>query len=386
MPTPTLKCKRLIFFCLAFVLLGQPSWSDQIGPLPPSVRKALRKATPTQKVSILRLIQSQYPELKDNIYNYIHQKHPDIDSKVAEAALEVAEKHPGIIFGLPRHILQDTGQEGFSALVDVISAITEKYPNFPYRIIELRIKYSPQRAVRSFLARNHPELLPETLSVIASTDPGLRNAMSIEARTVIRDKHPDLPIKIALDLINTLQERNITGNIDRNSFKNKPGFHPPLLQILKQDPGLLPAALSRIQSSHGDELRTATIQILERLEKKYPNRPIKLARNILKEVNAKHPGLISEIHQKRHTAKQQFREAVMREFPELPEVIAKTLETKHPQLSVKVQQKLKKHYPNLDQEFWSALEAKLPGITGELRAYLDQQPRLWERVLAVLNS
>ncbi|MBI3925122.1 MAG: hypothetical protein HY319_06245 [Armatimonadetes bacterium] len=376
---------RHVLAMAVFLSLGAAAGAQEQGPVPDSVRKAFREASPTQRLSARRMVMSGYPDLRQGLREHLQARYPDLEIGAARAVVSLGEKHPGLVFSLPRHLIGELGGEPVQAFLDVSSAVTERYPNFPKRFAALRRQYAPRAAAIELAVQKYPGVGEDLLRTVREVQPGLRNSLAIEARTVIRDRYPTLPSDVALEALGALRESD--PQLPARLLAAARGGERPLRWLIENEPGVLRTAMGRVHRQHGTTLRQAAVDVLQRLEETHGKAPAQVAGALLSTIEKRYPDLPREVRTTRVEAGEKFRQALLAEFPELPDIAARTLESKHPDLARKVADAVDRHYPGLRGEFWTALEAEHPGIRQEIRTYVSgRYPDLFQKLEATLRG
>ncbi|MEW6280329.1 MAG: hypothetical protein AB1758_16995, partial [Candidatus Eremiobacterota bacterium] len=345
--------KPLIALALAG-LLSSAAFAQPDDPL-----EAYRQARPTQRLAVRQMLATRYPNLPLETLEHLESRYPDLEVKVARAVLSLDEAYPGLCFSLPRHLVEDLGDEPARAWLDVKEAVLTRYPEFPSRMAELRRLHSPRLAVAERIQQKYPGFRTALLGHLRDRHPEALGALRSEARDVLRERHPGLLLDILHEVSSLVDESY--PDLPEQLLKAQREGERPLLWLVRNKPDFLRAAAARIQKTHGAKIRSAAVDVLRRLEEKHARLPGQVGRSVLELVQTRYPGLGGEVWRARREARVALRQAVLAEFPELPSVVARTLEEKHPELLGKVHASVQRHYPELRQDFRAALERELPG-------------------------
>lgn len=292
---------------------------------------------------------------KTQIVQQLRAQYPNLEGRVAQGLLGLQSKYPGIVYGLPRHLLEDLGDEPVMALQELLRAEEARYPGILARVVELRQEVGPGRASREFLLKHYPNLrsellatvsllhIPETAqSAVRQADPELRSQVLLELSKLVDETEPGLP----LEVLNSGQR--------------------PLQWLRKNRPAFLSKARDRILATHEKRIRQAAIAALKALENDASCHPGPQASKALALIQSKYPNLLSELVDVRMAARQKMRARIQQEFPEVIPIALEVL-SHHPQLLEKAKASVNQHYPNLREDVKSALDNQMPGFSGQLQ-------------------
>lgn len=158
----------------------------------------------------------------------------------------------------------------------------------------------------------------------------------------------------------------------------------PLQWLLENRPESVRAAFVRIYENQAPALRQAVVDVLQQLETTQGARVAQSLGGILDLVEGKYSTLPEEVWLAKCETRREMQAAVLQEFPQ---IVASTLEEKHPGLAGRVQKVVDRHYPDLRHDVWTALEGELPGIQAEVSGYIGQHyPNLFSEVESALKS
>ena len=322
-----------------------------------------------QSATPVAAIQSQvgHPELATELVKTLRLKYPNLEAHFLKAVLAQQARYPGLAYSLPRHLLEDLGDEPVLALQDVLSAAEQRYPNLPARFHQLRAEYGPQRVTREYILTHYPALrtgllealsqgtpiLPHLIDTARSaaqrTNPQLRRQLVLEASHLVDESDPGLPLEMLK-----------AGTSQR-----------PLAWLREHKPAFLSRLRGRILAKYGPALRLTAIAALTDLEKDISCHPGPQAQRALDYITVNYPNLLPEVVDQRIAARAKMRSALQAEFPELLPLVVTTLATQHPDLLNKTLASLKTHYPNLRQDLGDSLDREMPGFRQEVKTFLQ---------------
>ncbi len=148
-----------------------------------------------------------------------------------------------------------------------------------------------------------------------------------------------------------------------------------LVELMLKNPTFAREAISELDRTHGKEIRAALLATLANLENNDQADPASWLCGFASETCQKHPELAHQWVKTKVANRSRLRAQILQEFPELPNIVRKTLRERHPQLLPKMAASLKQHYPGLKEEFRAALEQELPGIESDVRQFVTERRR-----------
>jgi len=324
------------------------------------------RSTPEKRAAARELLAERYPALATELQAHLAARYPGFEIKAARGLVAFHEAHPGLLAGVGKHLLEDLGGEPADALLDVVEAVTARYPRLPQRLLELRRTEGPGMRLRELVATRYPLFRSEVLQLLSE-----RRAAAPwrEALAAVRQRHPGLRWAVLLEVSRLADER--FPGLTREFLASRREGTRPLRWLWENHPEFVQAAARRVYTAQGEKLRLAAIDLLGELEKR--PRPSELvAGRLLELVEKRHPELPAQALTARLEAQRALRTTLRQEFPELLPLVAHTLQKEHPQLLTRAADSVHQHYPTLRAEVWQALEAELPGLRQEVKGYLRQ--------------
>jgi hypothetical protein len=301
------------------------------------------------------------------LLEHLNEKYPKLESRVLNAVLTVQKSHPGLVYSVPKNLINDLDGEVLPALLDVWDAVAQAYPDAPRRIAQMVHQHGPRQAVRAMLRSNYPGLRTEVLAYAASHPSPLSAARKILQQTR-EEKFPGLGPTVRLDMSKWLDQQG-------PEINSQLGSRASLAELMLKNPKFAREALKELERSHGQEIRAAVLASLSSLESNSQADPAGWLGGLASETFQKHPDLAHQWAKTKLGSRSQLRSQILQEFPELPNIVRKTLRERHPDLLAKAAASLRQHYPGLKEEFRAALEQELPGIEVDLRKWLGDHPR-----------
>lgn len=311
-------------------------------------------------------VSGQHPEMANDLVKHLRSKYPDLESHVIKAVCSLDSKYPGLVYSLPRHLLEDLQGEPFEAMQDVAAAERAAYPDMREKIKALRSRQGPRQATAAYMTSHYPGFASKFLAAVDG--PGVRSQIRYDAQGVIHEKFPKLPREV---LLSVTQEADANFSGLASEVATNHGQERPLRYLAKHHPEFVRAAVACVMAEHGPEIRQALIAVLSKLEQDPAARVAPRVLAALDFVGSSYPSLLPEILDQRMAARQKLRAAIAAQFPEARTIAVQTLLSKHPMLLGKVLTSLQTHYPTLKDDFLTALESELPGIRQETRSYLQ---------------
>ncbi|CAN0084689.1 unnamed protein product, partial [Phaeothamnion confervicola] len=272
--------------------------------------------------------------MANDLVKHLRSKYPDLESHVIKAVCSLDSKYPGLVYSLPRHLLEDLQGEPFEAMQDVAGAERAAYPDMRAQVKALR----NQHETAAYVASHYPGFASKFLAAIDG--PSVRSQIRYDAQAVIHDKFPKLPREILLSA-SAEADANYSGLA--SEVASQRGEERPLRYLAKHHPEFVRAAVARVMSEHGGEIRLAMIAVLSKLEQDPAARVAPRVLAALDFVSSSYPGLLPELLDQRMAARQKLRA----QFPEARTIALQTLMSKHPMLLGKVLTSLQTHYPTL---------------------------------------
>ena len=321
---------------------------------------------PLAQVSHLRQSAAQHPEMGTQLLHHLRSKYPGLESRFLKAVASLEGKYPGLAYSLPRHLIEDLQGEPMQALLDIVDAERQRYPNFGSQLRELRRAQGPARASLDYLASHYPGLRSQMLA--RPVDVPLPEQIRYDVQSVIHEQFPQLKRQILLSASREADE-NAPGLASQVAQQR--GQEGPLRWLVNHRPEFVRAAVGRIAKENGQQIRQAAVAVLSKLEQDPQCRLAPRMTAALDFINASYPNLLAELVDQRMAARQRMRQAIASQFPEAGSIALQTLLTKHPQLPSKALASLSAHYPNLPADFLQAVETELPGVRQETRQYLQ---------------
>lgn len=318
---------------------------------------------------------SQPPKLAEHkattggaaLLEHLSQRYPNVEGRVLTACLTVQKKHPGLIYSVPKHLIDDLDGEALPALLDVWEAVAEAYPEAPRRIAQMIHQHGPRQAVRAMLRSKYPGLRTEVLAYAAS-HPSPLSAVRKSVEQTREEKFPNLGANVRMDMSKWLDQQGPEVNSQLSSRAS-------LVELMLKNPRFAREAISQLDHNHGKEIRAALLATLSNLEANSQADPTNWLAGLASQTCQKHPELAHQWVKTKVESRNQLRAQILQEFPELPNIVRKTLRERHPQLLPKIAASLKHHYPGLKEEFRAALEQELPGIENDVRQFVKERRR-----------
>lgn len=343
------------------------------------LKEAFKNSTPTRRLAARELLHERYAGLPEALAAHLDERYPNFEVRGARAFLALRQKYPGLPFAAARHLLEDLGDEPAQAFLDVQEAVLARYPDFPARMARLRQQHRPRLAVAEAVEARHPGFRTAFLQLLGRNRADSPRGL---AWHTLREKHPGLALRLLGDL-SELADREQPGLVVELMRARRRGERP-LLWLAENHPGFLARAARELHTRHKTELRSAALDVLKALEIRSPGTS---AEAVLGLIEKDYPELPATVRTARRQARQSFRQAVLAEFPELPSVVARTLEEKHPRLLTRALESLESHYPELRQDALAALETELPGLKDDLQGFVKANyPNLVADLTGVLQG
>ncbi len=277
------------------------------------------------------------------------------------------KKHPGLVYSVPRNLINDLDGEALPALLDIWAAVAEAYPEAPNRIAQLVHQHGPRQAVRAMLRTSYPGLRSEVLAY-AVKHPSPLSAVRKTVQQTREEKFPKLGATVRSDMSKWLDQQGPDINSQLSSRAS-------LVELMLKNPTFAREAISELDRTHGKEIRAALLATLANLENNNQADPASWLGGLASETCQKHPELAHQWVKTKVANRSRLRAQILQEFPEVPNIVRKTLRERHPQLLPKMAASLKQHYPGLKEEFRAALEQELPGIENDVRHFVTEHRR-----------
>ena len=317
----------------------------------------------------------QDPELAANLVKHLRTKYPNLELGLMKTLVSLDAKYPGLVYSLPRHLLEDLGDESMTAVADALDAENAQYPQLRAQLASLRASQGPARVTGEYLAVHYPALRTQLLQAAAdgnlAVNGTLRERIRENVRSTVQAQAPRLLAQVAL-AVSTLADESYP-TLAAEAVRER-GDGPPMRATLswlrKNHPDFLVAARRRILSQQGPQIRQAAIAVLSSLEKDPTCQPGRRLGQLGDFLNTTAPTVLPDALDQGMAAGAKFRAAVHTALPDLGPIAMATTATKHPELLSRALTSVQQNYPNLRSDFQAALQAQLPGIRQEARAYL----------------
>lgn len=278
------------------------------------------------------------PRLADpEVRQQLRQQIPDLDQRLWRAFRSLHDKHPGLLPGILSHWLEDLQGEPLQAFLAIHQATLDRYPDLPRRVAgwmeEERRHYPPPITRNPELRKwwlKRPFLTSPQMGQLLLEHRSLLRSCALSLSLMVDEHYPQLPQQI----------------------RQRPPEQSVLGVVAEQAPGLLPRALKTLESQHGKELRPLWIQLLRDRE-----RQARVQLPGWRETMS--PEMVDELRQFHGARLERWRQRFEQAAPELPQLVHRTLQERHPQLRVRARASLERHYPGLIQEWEQALQREL---------------------------
>lgn len=252
-----------------------------------------------------------------------------------QAWVQVAEKNPGLVPGLARHLLEDLGDEPLQALLDVHADLRAHYPHFDQDLAGLleqgrenRVRFRQRypRLRSWFLGRLEglPEQPPRPRAYLAQHHPKLLVGLALSASRLLDEKYPELPARW----------REQKGRRGFASF------------VLENAPDFFDQFVCSLTPEQRREVREAALGYLKEREAWAQRQPAGRLAEGYRDLVAQFPGIAESWADRRDQAYQ----ARQQRFPGLREVVLASLHKRHPGLLEKARESVDNHYPELRKD------------------------------------
>ncbi|MCE1248056.1 MAG: hypothetical protein LWY06_15550 [Firmicutes bacterium] len=353
------------------------------------------KADFNKKKQALEYLRTNYPNLRQEVFEYITATDPQAPAKFHAAKMElIKNKYPGMPVKLAREILTELEKTHSSPVldiaVDVSELISTKYPTLPSDIIEWRAESGVRSKSLRVMREKHNGLMIDVKDVIHSGNykqqvesfgndvkqlmdskyPELKENVRNEVMALVKTKYPELPEKIA--------------EIRENPSKN-PRFEIPRM-ISKEYPGLVHEVLTTVRDKYGKEIHSAAMDILKIADEKYPTLSTDLMADISAMIAQKHPELITDMAKVRFACHREISEKVKQKYPGFGKDLKAMMESKYPGLGKQVFAVIHKTYPNLRKDMAEMMTTRFSGlITGLHEDIAKKHPKLIPELTKILQ-
>lgn len=308
-----------------------------------------------------------HPELPSRLVQDLRTHYPNLEVDFIKAICSLNGKYPGLVFSLPRHLIQDLNGEPLVALKDVAQAETARYPNLLKRVRELRRTEGPRHATAQYIAAHYPTLVTSFLQTVDNGQP-LPGRIRMDVDNVVGQQFPQLSKQVALSIAQEAQDNFPSLS---QELANRNTDQGPLRWLADNHQDYLVAALSRVVGQQGPQLRQASVATLSALEQDAAAQPAPRVLKILDFLSANFPTLLRELVDQNMAARQKMVADLRREFPDAQSIAATTLLTQHPLLLTQAQASLQNNYPQLLGDAKQALENQMPGFVQEVYTFLQ---------------
>jgi hypothetical protein len=368
-----------------FVLMIVMAGGVRARVLPESLGQAFEQASPEQRLAAWRLVVQEYPQVPAELRQHLRQVYPGFELRLGRAALAVLEAHPGLAWELPRHLLEDLDGEPARAALDLADAVRGRYPSFFGRLRQLAQEHSPRLAARQAVVRSYPGFPGDVLALLRARHAGAGARLASQALAVLAEEFPDLRLAVAEDLVRHVQQNY--PELPLQMMEARRQGQRPLAWLVANRPEVAADLTRRVVEGHGSRMRACARAVLARWQKTDPSLPSRVLADLLGLVAERYPELPQVAWEARAQARLGLAQAVLAEFPELPQIVAQTLSTRHPDLAARLRRSLETHYPGLRDEVARALEKECPGLPHQVQQFLESRhPDLLRRLEQVLRG
>ena len=249
-----------------------------------------------------------------------------------QTLVKLADKNPGLVPGLARHLLEDVGEEGLQALLDVHTDLRAHYPQFDHELAGL-LQEGRQR--RQEFRGRYPRLRSWFLGRLES-----RSEQPPSPRAYLAQHHPKLLLGLALSASRLIDEKYPELPAHWREQRGKQGFAPFLLE---NAPDGFAQFVHSLSPEQRQEVRAALLGYLKEREAWAQRQPADRFARGYQDLVTQFPGIAeswAEVREQSYQARQQ-------RFPGLRQVVLSSLNTRHPGLIEKARKSVEKHYPGL---------------------------------------
>jgi hypothetical protein len=281
---------------------------------------------------------AQHPEMAARLVAHLRTRYPHLEARLLKALVKLDAQHPGLEYAIPRHLLEDLGDDALVAVDDVLQA-------------RQRSGSEQRRGAREFVATHYPGLRTKLLESLSDQQP-LAECVRDNVRATMKSQFPTLR-RHAMIEASKLADESFSGLPVEMARESR-----PLAWLRDKHPEFFAAVRSRLIRNQGPQIRQAAIAVLAGLEKDATCQIGPRLERLTGFVTANYPNLLSELLDQRLRR------------PQMPMALS-TLASKHPELIGKVRASLEKNFPTLRNDIQQDLAEELPGVREEVRSFLQ---------------
>lgn len=344
-----------------------------------AVRDKMMHAGPVLRLKARQLVQQSYPELPLKFIEYLADRHPNLPTQVALARLEtLRDKHPEAWTSLPARVLDDVHARHPHVVTRAMLAwwttVGEKDPTALSRRLEARA-----HDWQTLIEKN-PDLAIDILEVVKRSDPKLPATICKDAARVVYDTDPTLAVDLAIDVAAICRRHpnvrtHLAGHVGLARLQALRG-------AMAENPRFAMALWTMIDQKYADRLFTVTRNLVATIGLQHGSRLQALAIHVVTMIDRKHPSLPYEAARLAVASGRALAQAREAKAPGATADLAASLQAIGGSVMSDVIESIDRHSPTLRIDVRAAVQARFPGMWGEVAAFIKNEcPDLIPRLI-----